>query len=153
MLWLIGAFKLVKGLALVAVGVAALYFVNHDATRALTHGIARLHLHPSEAWMDEALARVLAVSPRTLRAIGVATFAYAAAFLTEGVGLLLRRRWAEYLTVVVTGSFLPLELYELAERVRVTRALVVAANLAIVVYLIARLRADRRLERAATGEP
>jgi uncharacterized membrane protein (DUF2068 family) len=134
----------------VVVGVAALYFVHHDAARTLTHWIARLHLHPSGAWMDAGLAWLLAVEPRTLRAIGVATFVYAATFLTEGVGLLLRRRWAEYLTVVVTGSFLPLELYELVERVRITRALVVAANLAIALYLIARLRAERRAE---TGEP
>ena len=132
------------------VGVAALYFVHHDAAQTLTRWIARLHLHPSGAWMDRALARLLSVDPHTLRAIGVATFAYAAVFLTEGVGLLLGERWAEYLTVIVTASFLPLEVYELAERVRIGRAIVVAANLAIVLYLIARLRAERREPRAET---
>ena len=68
----------------------------------------------------------------------------AAVFIVEGVGLLLRRHWAEYLAVIATASFLPLEIYELVERVEVSRALVVVANLAIVVYLVVRLGAERR---------
>jgi uncharacterized membrane protein (DUF2068 family) len=87
---------------------------------------------------------VLDANPQTVRAIELGSFAYAGVFLVEGVGLLLRRRWAEYLTVIATASLLPLELYELVERVRATRALIVAANLAIVLYLIARLRGERR---------
>jgi uncharacterized membrane protein (DUF2068 family) len=63
-------------------------------------------------------------------------------FIVEGVGLLLRRRWAEYLAVIATASFLPLEIYELVERVEASRALLVLANL--VVYLVARLGAERR---------
>ena len=68
----------------------------------------------------------------------------AAVFIVEGVGLLLRRHWAEYLAVIATASFLPLEIYELVERVEASRALVVLVNLAIVVYLAARLAAERR---------
>jgi uncharacterized membrane protein (DUF2068 family) len=61
----------------------------------------------------------------------------------EGVGLLLRRHWAEYLAVIVTASFLPLETDELVERVQTTRVLLVLANLAIVGYLLSRLRTER----------
>jgi uncharacterized membrane protein (DUF2068 family) len=143
MLWLIGGFKLAKGLLLVAVGVSALYFANHDIARSLERWVAWLHLHPSNHYVDGAVGRLVAVEPHTLRAIGVGTFVYAAIFLTEGTGLLLRRRWAEYLTVIVTASFLPLELYELVRRVSVTRMIFVAVNLAIVVYLIAVLRRPR----------
>ena len=53
---------------------------------------------------------------------------------------MLRRRWAEYLTVVATGSLLPLELYEVARKFSVLRVGVLAINLAIVAYVIARLR-------------
>lgn len=87
---------------------------------------------------------MLAVSPRRLEQVGAATFVYAGVFLTEGIGLLLGRRWAEWLTVLVTASFLPLELYELVERLRWSRVLLLAVNLAILLYLVARLRADRR---------
>ena len=123
-------------------GVAALYLAGHDAGQTLARWVAHLHLDPGSHWIDRPLAAALALDPRSLRAIGVGTFVYAAVFLTEGVGLLLRRHWAEYLAVIATASFLPLELYELIHRVRPTRVVIVAANLAIVVYLIARLRSE-----------
>ncbi len=124
----------------------ALYFAQHDVEQTVARSVARLHLHPSNAYVERATAWVVSADPRTLRAIGLGTFAYAAVFLVEGVGLLLRKRWAEYFAVIVTGSFLPLEAYELVERVRLTRVVVVAVNLAIVLYLISCLRAPR--ERA-----
>jgi uncharacterized membrane protein (DUF2068 family) len=65
---------------------------------------------------------------------------YAALLLTEGCGLLLRRRWAEYLTVVATGALVPLEVYEIARHRTWTRLAVLVVNIAIVWYLIARLR-------------
>lgn len=123
---------------------AALYFAGHDAASTLARWVARLPLHPGSHWVDGALSPLLPVDPRTLRAIGAGTFVYGAVFLTEGTGLILRKRWAEYLTAIATGSFLPLELYELVERVRVARALLVAVNVVIVLYLVARLRADTR---------
>ena len=72
--------------------------------------------------------------------------------LTEGTGLLLRQRWAEYFTVVVTGSFIPLELYELARHVTVLRLIVIGINVAIVWYLIAALRRGGT-ERARQAPP
>ena len=134
-------------MALAATGVAAVYLTHHDAAQTLARWVTQLHLRPGRHWVDGLLATVLDVKPETLRAIEVGTFVYAAVFLVEGVGLLLRRRWAEYLTVIATASLLPLEVYELVERVRATRALIVAANLAIVLYLIARLRVERREDR------
>jgi uncharacterized membrane protein (DUF2068 family) len=130
--------------ALAAAGVAGVYLARHDAAQTLARWITQLHLRPGRHWVDGLLATVLDANPQTLRAIEVGTFVYAAVFLVEGVGLLLRRRWAEYLTVIATASLLPLEVYELVERVRTTRALIVVANLAIVLYLIARLRGERR---------
>ena len=120
----------------------ALYLAGHDAANTLTHWVTRLHLDPGSHWIDRPLAATLALDPRSLRAIGLGTFVYAAVFLTEGVGLVLRRHWAEYLAVIATASFLPLEGYELIRHVRPTRVFVVAANLAIVLYLVARLRAE-----------
>ena len=128
-------------------GVAALYLAGHDTGQTLARWVAHLHLDPGSHWIDRPLAAALALDPRSLRAIGLGTFVYATVFLTEGVGLLLRRHWAEYLAVVATGSFLPLEGYELIRHVRPTQVVVVAVNLAIVLYLIARLRAERGQHR------
>ena len=60
------------------------------------------------------------------------------------MGLLLRRRWAEYFTVIVTGSLIPLEVYELWRRVTPARLMLVGVNVAVVWYLIAVLRRTRQ---------
>jgi uncharacterized membrane protein (DUF2068 family) len=61
---------------------------------------------------------------------------YAAIELAEAIGLWRLRRWAEYLTVVATAIFLPLEIYELVEKVTYLRVIAFLFNLAVVVYLL-----------------
>jgi uncharacterized membrane protein (DUF2068 family) len=128
--------------------VGAVYLSRDGAMDTLTQCIGALHLHPGNRWIDEPLATLLAVNPRTLRAVGLGTFVYAAIFSTEGVGLLLGRHWAEYLAVVVTASFLPLEAYEAIRRPGASRVLILVLNLAIVLYLLVRLRAEARRQPA-----
>jgi len=76
--------------------------------------------------------------------LAAACFAYAALFLTEGVGLWRDRRWAEYLTVIATGSLLPLEVYELVEKLTWLRVATFVVNGLILAYLIHRLMERRR---------
>ncbi len=139
-LWLIGGFKLAKGLLLLVVGVGILRLLHQDVADVLASWIAQLHVDPENRYVDRALSAALSLDDRRLKQISVGTFAYAALLLTEGIGLLLRQRWAEYLTVIVTGSFIPLELYELAKRITLTRLTVLGINVAIVWYLVGRLR-------------
>ena len=139
-LWLIGGFKLAKGLLLLVVGVGVLRLLHRDVADVLASWIAQLHVDPENRYVDRALSAALSLDDRRLKQISVGTFAYSALLLTEGIGLLLRQRWAEYLTVIVTGSFIPLELYELAKRITLTRLTVIGINVAIVWYLVARLR-------------
>jgi uncharacterized membrane protein (DUF2068 family) len=70
-------------------------------------------------------------------------FAYAALFVIEGVGLIMKARWAEWLTVIATASFVPLEVYEIVRHPRPLRAAVFVVNVVIVGYLVARLRRER----------
>ena len=62
--------------------------------------------------------------------------AYAALEAVEMVGLWFAKRWAEYLTFVATVVFIPLEVYELSERITVFRVLTFLINVAIVAYLL-----------------
>lgn len=144
---LIGAFKLAKGLILVVVGLGTLHLIHRDLSETAVTITRRLHLNPENRYLDLALSRLLSLDARQLRQISAGTFFYAALLLTEGVGLLLRRRWAEYFTVIVTGSFIPLELYELTRRFSAPRVIVLAINVAIVWYLVAVLR------RSVSAEP
>jgi uncharacterized membrane protein (DUF2068 family) len=74
----------------------------------------------------------------TLLAIGA--FAYALLEGTEGVGLAMRRRWAEYLTVIATGVLIPYEAYEVFHRVTLFKVGALLLNLAVVGYLAYRKR-------------
>jgi len=138
-LWLIGGFKLAKGLLLLAVGVGALRLLHQDVADVLASWTAHLHVDPENRYVDRALSILWSLDERKLKAISAGTFVYAALLLTEGTGLLLRQRWAEYFTVIVTGSFIPLELYELAKHVTLTRLTIIAINVLIVWYLVRRL--------------
>ena len=138
---LIALFKLLKGLLLVAVGFGALRLLHADVSTLVTAWADRLNIDPQNRYIDAALSRLLSADTRTLVAIGAGSFIYAALLLTEATGLWLRRRWAEYFTIIVTSSFIPLEIYEVSKRFTVTRLVVIALNVAIVCYLVRRLRA------------
>jgi len=140
---LIAAFKLAKAILLVAAGLGVIRLLHHDVADTATHWVHALRVDPNNRFIHGLLERLLGVSHRRLQEIGVGTFFYAAVFLTEGTGLALGKRWAEYFTMIVTGSFLPFEVYELSRRVTAARCMVVAINLAVLLYLIARVRKYR----------
>jgi uncharacterized membrane protein (DUF2068 family) len=65
---------------------------------------------------------------------------YALIELTEGIGLAMRRRWAEYLIVFATGLLIPYEAWEVVHKVTLLRVAGLALNIAIVAYLAYRKR-------------
>lgn len=80
------------------------------------------------------------LSASRLHALRIVTFAYAAVFATEGIGLWMQKRWAEWLTTIITASLIPLEVWELIFRPNIGKAAVLVANTAIVIYLVWHVR-------------
>ena len=139
----IGLFKLLKALLLIAVGAGALSLIHRDIAAIVDYWISTLRVDPDNELIHGAIAKLFSVTPKQLQAIGAGTFCYAALFLTEGVGLLLRKRWAEYFTVITTGALIPLEIYELVKRLTAIKVAVLIVNMAIVLYLIRRIHVRR----------
>jgi uncharacterized membrane protein (DUF2068 family) len=75
-------------------------------------------------------------NPSHLDEIGFVALGYAALEATEMVGLWFAQRWAEYLTLLSTSVFLPLEVYELTTKVSFLKIVVLIINAAIVIYLL-----------------
>lgn len=144
---LIGAFKLLKGALLAAVALQLLRRIHDDLELTGYVLATRLHLDPEGRIVEPILRKLLDVDPRTLTHFGVGALAYAALLWTEGIGLILRQHWAEYLTIVATACLVPFEIYELSRHVTPTRVIALAVNVAIVLYLVKVLRRDRRLAR------
>jgi uncharacterized membrane protein (DUF2068 family) len=141
-LLLIGLFKLLKGIALLAIGIGALRFLHRDLAHSIEHWVYILRVDPDNRHVHALLSRAFRVTPHQLKALSAGTFIYAALFLTEGTGLVMRRRWAEYLTIITTGGLVPLEIYEIAKHVTPVKIAVLIVNIAIVVYLVVRVRRD-----------
>ena len=137
---LIGLFKLFKALLLIALGVGAIRFLHKDLNGTVLHWIQVLRVDPDNRFIHGILVKIFRVTPKQLKELSVGTFLYAGVFLTEGLGLLLRKHWAEYFTIISTGLFIPLEIYELIHRFTILKLAVTIINVLIVWYLVARVR-------------
>lgn len=80
------------------------------------------------------------VDDRKLKELSIGTFIYSGIFLTEGTGLALRKRWAEYFTIITTASFLPIEVYEIFRRLTWAKGVALVVNIAVLIYLIWEIR-------------
>ena len=140
---LIGLFKLVKVVSLVIVGIGAIRLLHRDVATSVTHWVEALRLDPDNQYIHRGLSRVFRITPKQLKELSVGTFIYAGLYLTEGIGLLMRKHWAEYFTTISTALFIPLEVYEMFHRFTWMKVWLIAVNVAIVWYLIARIRSRR----------
>lgn len=118
--------------------------LHKDVAASVTHWVEILRVDPENRFIHRVLTKIFAISPRQLKELSIGTFFYAAILLTEGVGLLMRKHWAEYFTVISTAVFIPLEVYELTRKVSAAKVAVLLVNAAIVWYLAARLREGRK---------
>jgi uncharacterized membrane protein (DUF2068 family) len=137
---LIALFKLLKAIALIAIGVGALKLLHRDVFLTLEHWIVRSGLDPGNRWVERGIEKASNLSHAKVRGLGIVSFIYAGLFLTEGIGLWLMKRWAEWFTIIITSSLVPVEIYELYRHPTAAKVLVLIINIAVVVYLIYRIR-------------
>lgn len=140
LLRMIAIFKFLKSGLLIALGVGAFKLIHKDVGSVTEHFIEALRLDPGQHWVDMALAKASDVSPAEIRKLGLGSFIYAGLFLTEGTGLWLRKRWGEWVTVIITSSLVPVEIYEIYRHPGALKVVVLAVNVAVVGYLIYHIR-------------
>jgi uncharacterized membrane protein (DUF2068 family) len=141
---LIAVFKLFKAALLIGAGIGILKLMHNDVATQLQHWVARMGFDPGSRYVSLAIEKATALSPRKIKDFGVVSFIYAALFLTEGIGLWLLKRWAEWFTVVITASLVPVEIYEIYRHPSPIKILVLIVNIAVVVYLLYRIKHESR---------
>jgi uncharacterized membrane protein (DUF2068 family) len=139
-IFLIGLFKLFKGVSLLIVGLGLLRLLHKDVAAVAQHWIEVLRVDPENRFIHRGLVRIFNVTPKQLRELSAGTFVYAAIFLTEGTGLLTRKHWAEYMTLISTALFIPLEVYEIHRHFTLLKMAVTVINILIVWYLAVRIK-------------
>jgi len=145
LLRLIAIFKLLKAVLLIAVGVGVLKLLHKDVAGAVEHWVELFRLDQNNHYIDAALEKASNATPGKIKELGLGSLIYAALFLTEGIGLWLEKRWAEWLTVIVTSSLVPIEIYEIHRHPSPVRIAVLLINIAIVAYLVYRIRNNKKM--------
>jgi uncharacterized membrane protein (DUF2068 family) len=82
------------------------------------------------------IQHALTLRSATISLIAAGLAVYAVIEIIEGVGLWLGKRWGEYFAMVVTSLGLPYEIWDLTNKVTVTRVIFLVVNLALVLYLV-----------------
>jgi uncharacterized membrane protein (DUF2068 family) len=141
----IAIWKLSHAVFFTAVGLGLLRLRHHNVVDFLNaHLIIPYHLNPENQAINWLLNEADVLTSHKLLLLGYAAFFYAALFAAEGIGLYMRKHWAEYLVVIVTASLLPLEIYELSLGIAWWKVVAVVGNISIVSYLVHRIRLDLR---------
>jgi uncharacterized membrane protein (DUF2068 family) len=139
----IALFKMAKASALVILGIGALRLLNVDLADVVGHWVARIGLAPGSHDIGRALLQAAAITSPHIKAVGVGSFLYAGLFATEGIGLWLLKPWAEWMTIILTSSLVPFEVWELARRPGWVKLVVLLVNVGLVAYLVWVVRRDR----------
>ncbi|HEV7215729.1 MAG TPA: DUF2127 domain-containing protein [Chloroflexota bacterium] len=138
---LIIAYKAVSAMLLLAVALLLLgLIVNRDWGERVRMLVVLTGMRADNHLLRNGLLRFGLLGRRSTSALGVISLLYAMLETTEVVGLLNRRRWAEYLVLVATLLLLPYEFFELFRHVTVGKLLIVVVNVAIAVYFVKRKR-------------
>lgn len=140
---LIAIFKLAQAVLFIAVGVGVLRLLHKDIGDALENLVSHLRFNPESRLVNFILEKAASVDDKMLRRISAVFFLYAAVDLVEGTGLYLEKVWAEFVTLAITASFLPWEIYEMFRKLTWPRVSLLAINALVLVYL-AKLIWDRQ---------
>ncbi len=148
---LIASYKTLQAILFAVIGLGARHMLHKDVGDELAALADHLRFNPESRLVNITLDRASLLNDPILRRIGLLAFAYSAVSYVEGIGLYFEKAWAEYLTLIITVSFLPLEIIEIFKRQTWFRFSLLAVNLLVFVYLL-QLLAIRARERAGKQE-
>jgi len=132
----IAIYKAIKSACLILVAIVAFDLHREQTFERLVHMLEHLSLQDSSGMRWRLVGLLQEMGPSKFIAIGIVALAYAAIFATEGIGLWLRKHWAEWFTVIATGSLIPVEAYEMAHKFSWLKLGALVGNIVIVIYLV-----------------
>jgi uncharacterized membrane protein (DUF2068 family) len=142
-LLLVGIYKMTKVVFFSALGFGALHLIHKDIGDEVMRFTEMLRLGPESHVVSFLMGKADLIGHHQLRQASMLSFGYAGLCLIEGTGLLLRRVWAEYFTVLLTLMGLPLETYELWQRFNWFKVGALVVNLIVLFYLVAVVKRKR----------
>jgi len=132
----IAVYEVIKTLCLLFVAFVAFGLHKEQNFDQLVHTLEHLSLQDSSGMRWRLVGVLQEMGPNKFVAIGIAALAYAVIFAIEGIGLWLRKHWAEWFTVIATASLIPVEVYEVFHKFNWLKLAALVGNVVIVVYLV-----------------
>ncbi|MGC8553813.1 MAG: DUF2127 domain-containing protein, partial [Phycisphaerae bacterium] len=132
----IAVFKLFQAAMLIAAGATALVFRKADMAGFFSHWAAYFRIDPQNYFFDVVVNKLHLINAQTMKYLALGTFFYGAIYIVEGVGLALKKVWAEYVIIIETSLFIPWEVYELFKKPSPVHIGIFAANMLLLLYLI-----------------
>lgn len=148
-LLLIASYKTLQAILFALIGLGARHLLHKDVGDELAALADHFRFNPESRLVNIILDRASLLNDPILRRIGILAFAYSTVSYVEGIGLYFEKVWAEYLTLIITASFLPFEIIEIVRRQTWFRFSLLAVNLLVFVYLLQLLliRARQRAQK------
>lgn len=148
---LIAIYKGLQALLFIALGIGALHLLHKDIDDIIGQ-LGDFLRSPESRFVNFLYDRASLINDPLLRRIGALAFSYAGLSLAEGIGLFLEKAWGEYLTLAITASFLPWEIFEVFHRVTWVRVTLLVVNTLVFVYLMNIVVGRRRLAEDSDPE-
>lgn len=145
-LLLVGLFKISKSLGCILFGLICLHLIHRDLGDMAMKIIDWLNLDPTGHLASVLLDKADLINGHQLRMTGMLSFAGGIVYAVEGTGLMLRKVWAEYFTVILTTLGLPWEIYEMFHHFTLWKFGLFFVNVLVLAYLIWLLRRKRQRE-------
>ena len=149
---LIAAYKFLLAAMFVAVGVGALRLMHKDIDDVISRLGDMLRFSSESRFVNFLYDKASIINDPLLKRIGAMAFSYAVVSLVEGIGLYLEKAWGEYLTLAITASFLPWEIFEVFHRHTFVRVGLLVVNAAVFIYLLRIVVARRKPAEATAGD-
>lgn len=127
--------KLLLGVLFAALSFGMLTLLNMDMMVFTDQLLVYLNLDIEKDYVQDIVDWLTKIKGGTIVGISAGMFILSSLNLIEAYGLHMRRRWAEWLTVIATSLFIPLELYEVIQQQTMVRIGALVINIAIVYYL------------------
>jgi uncharacterized membrane protein (DUF2068 family) len=140
----VSIFEATKGLLVLLTGFGLLAYVHQDLHVAAEQLVRHFHLNPASHYPQVFIDLADHVSDGQLWIMALSALLYAVVRFVEAYGLWLQRSWAEWFALLTGGMYIPIELFEVINKITWPRVTVLSVNAVIVAYMATILYRSRQ---------
>jgi uncharacterized membrane protein (DUF2068 family) len=142
----IAAERAFRAFVLLVIGIVLVTHPHTNWASEIQRLIENMGLNPQHNWIRKLLEKIARIGPSHAFIFGLIALGYGALEGAEAYGLWNRRRWGEWLTVIATSLLFIPEVWELSKSATFLKVGALLVNIAVVAYLLWRIRRDRGAE-------